>query len=151
MRLGDLILNINKLKITELKPTPQEYLKLRKSLSWELYSEKDVEQALLNSIYCVSIYSKDCIIGMGRIVGDGRLCFYIQDIMVDPHAQRQGIGSIIMRHIMSYIYNTATKGAYVGLMSKKGKEAFYELFGFVKRPNDKMGNGMVIPNFPPNQ
>lgn len=143
-------MNVNQLKITELPPTPKEYLQLRKSLSWELYHENDVAQALHSSLYCISVYNKDDIIGTGRVVGDAILCFYIQDIMVAPQAQRQGIGSIIMNHIMSYIYNTATQGAYVGLMSKKGKEEFYERFGFVKRPNDIMGNGMVIPNFLPN-
>lgn len=36
-------------------------------------------------------------------------------------------------------------------MSKKGKESFYEQYGFVQRPNSTMGHGMVIPNFLPNQ
>ncbi len=138
---------IDKLEIVEAAPSAKEYLQLRNKLGWSLYLEIDAANALLHSLYCISIYDNESIIGMGRVVGDGKLCFYIQDIMVVPNAQRQGIGNIIMNHIMSYIKSVAVRGAYIGLMSKKGKEPFYEHFGFVKRPNDTMGNGMVIPNF----
>lgn len=136
---------MNKLFIKESPPTPQEYMLLRKSLLWETYSESIVTQALQNSLYGVSIYLNDQIIGTGRVVGDAKLCFYIQDVMVAPSAQHQGVGHIIMKYIMSYIYSIAVDGAYIGLMSKKGKESFYEHFGFVKRPNSSMGCGMVIP------
>lgn len=71
------MLTINRLNIKEEAPTPQEYLQLRKDLLWELYPESDVKNALQNSLYCVSIYNKDCIVGTGRVVGDGKLCFYI--------------------------------------------------------------------------
>ena len=143
--IGGFNMNIGELLIKESTPTPQEYILLRKSLQWEIYSESAVTQALQNSLYGVSIYLNNQIIGTGRVVGDAKLCFYIQDVMVAPNAQHQGIGRIIMKYIMSYIYSIAVDGAYIGLMSKKGKEAFYENFGFVKRPNSSMGCGMVIP------
>lgn len=147
MRLGDLTMNLENLFISESAPSPQEYLYLRGSLLWDTYSESDVAHALKNSNYCVSIYYNNEIVGTGRVIGDSRLCFYIQDIMVAPSVQRKGVGRIIMNHIMSYIQKNAVEGAYVGLMSKKGKEKFYESFGFVKRPSSTMGNGMVIPHF----
>lgn len=140
-------MNLNNLIILEKAPTPQEYLLLRKKILWEEYIEDDVETALVNSLYSVSVYEKNQMIGFGRVVGDGRLCFYIQDIMVDPEVQGQGVGSKIMNHIIAYIHNNAANGAYIGLMSKKGKESFYERYGFVRRPNKTMGHGMVIPNF----
>ncbi len=143
------MMNMNKIKIVENSPNAEDYLHLRESLSWRTYSLEDTRIALSNNLYCVSVYYEYEIIGMGRIVGDGRLCFYIQDIMVKPAYQNQGIGTLILNHIVKYLKNTATKEAYIGLMSKKGKEGFYENFGFIKRPNDIMGNGMVIPHFEP--
>lgn len=145
--IGGFNMDISELLIKELPPTPQEYILLRESLLWETYPETDVAQALQNSLYGVSIYLNTQIIASGRVVGDTKLCFYIQDVMVIPSAQHQGIGRIIMKYIMSYIYSIAAEGAYIGLMSKKGKETFYEHFGFVKRPNSSMGCGMVIPRF----
>ncbi|GIM30564.1 hypothetical protein CPJCM30710_32300 [Clostridium polyendosporum] len=41
------------------------------------------------------------------------------------------------------ISKNACSGAVAGLMSPKGKEAFYEKFGFWKRPNENFGHGMI--------
>lgn len=142
-------MDMNKIRIVENSPIAEEYLHLRESLSWNTYSLADTKFALSNNLYCVSIYYEYEIIGMGRIVGDGRLCFYIQDIMVKPAYQNHGIGTLILNHIIEFLKNVAAKEAYIGLMSKKGKEEFYENFGFIKRPNDIMGNGMVLPHFAP--
>ena len=114
--IGGFNMDISELLIKELPPTPQEYILLRESLLWEIYSETDVAQALQNSLYGVSIYLNNQIIASGRVVGDNKLCFYIQDVMVIPSAQHQGIGRIIMEHIMAYIYSIAAEGAYIGLM-----------------------------------
>jgi GNAT superfamily N-acetyltransferase len=138
-----------KLTILEERPTASDYQMLRTELGWSVYSKRHISCALQNSLYCICIYEANRIIGMGRIVGDTCLCFYIQDIMVAPHVQGQGIGKIIMSHIMTYLRNNAKKGAYVGLMSKKSKVTFYQKYGFVSRPNETMGPGMVIPDFDP--
>ena len=67
--------------------------------------------------------------------------------MVHPGYQNKGIGTQIMTSIMDYLYKHAVPNAYIGLMSKLGKSGFYERFGFVSRPNEKMGPGMIFPNF----
>lgn len=48
-----------------------------------------------------------------------------------------------MKRIMDYIDKKACNGAVVGLMSAKGKEKFYEKFGFWMRPNNHFGSGMM--------
>lgn len=135
-----------KFKIKENELTADEYLELRKSLKWETYSSVDVINSLHNSLYIVSIYDDELIIGSGRIVGDGKICFYIQDVMVRPEYQNIGIGSRIMTSIICYLYEHAAPNAYIGLMSKIGKSSFYEKYGFIPRPNEKMGPGMVLHN-----
>lgn len=137
---------MNECIIKENKLNVEEYLELRKSLEWELYPDTDIYTSLHNSLYTVSIYYNKQIVGAGRVVGDGKICFYIQDIMVHPEYQNKGIGKQIMMCILHYLYNHAAPNAYIGLMSKLGKSGFYERFGFIPRPNKRMGPGMVLRN-----
>lgn len=44
-----------------------------------------------------------------------------------------------MENIMSYLKEQVQDYSYIALMSAKGKEAFYEKFGFFKRPTGEYG------------
>ena len=79
---------------------------------------------------------------MGRIVGDGAMYFYIQDVIVDPSYQNSGIGSALMEKIERYLSVSAKKGSTIGLLAAKGKEAFYARYNYIIRPNNSLGNGM---------
>ena len=83
-------------------------------------------------------------VGMARVIGDGGMTLYVQDVIVHPIYQRQGIGKKLMEFVMNYIKSSASEGSIlqVSLMASKGKEAFYERFGFFSRPNEKQGAGM---------
>ena len=80
---------------------------------------------------------------MARVVGDGGLVFYVQDVIVLPEFQGRGIGAQLMEKVMAYIEGHAHHNTIIGLMSAIGKEAFYERYGFVKRPAEKYGPGMT--------
>ncbi|MBQ3583196.1 MAG: N-acetyltransferase, partial [Lachnospiraceae bacterium] len=60
------------------------YLNLRKAVNWKVLNTKQAETALNNSIYKVCAYDGDMPVGMGRIVGDGAVIAYIQDLVVIP-------------------------------------------------------------------
>jgi GNAT superfamily N-acetyltransferase len=62
---------------------------------------------------------------MGRVVGDGGIYFYVQDVIVVPEWQRRGIGSEIMNAIMAFVGSNASPGAFVGLMAARGAAQFY--------------------------
>ena len=130
--------------IIEKLPTAAEYNYLRERVGWALNEKTSIDKSLPNSLFCLTVYKNDQIIGMGRIIGDGGLCFYIQDVVVIPEFQKNGIGKQIMKNIMQYIKNNATNDSVIGLMSASGKETFYEKFGFTKRPKDKLGCGMTM-------
>jgi GNAT superfamily N-acetyltransferase len=83
------------------------------------------------------------LIAMGRVIGDGFITFYIQDIIVWKEFQRKGIGTNIMKRIMEYLSRVATEEAIIGLFAAKGKESFYEKFNFIPRPNEEFGKGMI--------
>jgi len=129
--------------LIERKPTAREFLELRESVGWPLLDVTSLKAGLKASCYGVCAHMDDHVIGTGRVVGDGRTCFYLQDIIVRPEYQRTGIGTAMMKNIMTYIEANACHGAVVGLMSAEGKEAFYERFGFWTRPVKHFGCGMV--------
>jgi len=104
---------------------------------------EDVAQALEKTLYSVVIFDDDKPIGIGRIVGDDRIVFFIKDVVVDPDYQKQSIGYSIMDSLMTYIQQQACENAYIGLMATPNTERFYEKFGFMQRPNKDFGHGMV--------
>lgn len=134
---------MEKIQFIDKSPTAEEYNHIREQVGWPGYRLSDIKKGLNSSLYCVCAYEDNKIVAMGRVIGDGILVFYIQDIIVLPQYQRQGIGSIIMKKIMKYIIANSANNTIIGLLSASGKEEFYEKYGFIKRPNKLMGCGMV--------
>lgn len=88
--------------VLELRlPEVQEFLELRKSVGWPLFSEDVVRLALQRSLFGVCVLADTRTIGMGRIVGDGAIYFHIQDVVVDLSHQRSGVGTLIMGALMN--------------------------------------------------
>lgn len=85
-------------------PSYEEYCNLCRSAGWgEIINFSVADKSLENSIYGVIVRDDgNNTIGMGRIVGDGAIYFYIQDIVVSPQYQGQGIGTEILNKIFSY-------------------------------------------------
>lgn len=126
------------------KPTIQEYTNLRHSVEWPIYDEATVNKALENTLHSVIIETETGeAIGMGRVIGDNAIYLHIQDVIVRPDFQGQGIGRLIMDELMRYVQSTGVKNTNVGLMCSKGREPFYKGFGFVERPTEKFGAGMI--------
>ena len=124
-------------------PTTEEYNKLRENVGWGTMPDNIVKKSFEKTIFGISVYNDESIIGSGRIVGDGGLCFYIQDIMVLKSFQNKGIGSEIVTLLMDYLEENAPFNSYIGLMASKGLEKFYSRYGFISRPNDFFGSGMT--------
>nr|WP_275692646.1 GNAT family N-acetyltransferase [Rheinheimera hassiensis] len=82
------------------------------------------------------------LIGMARVVGDGFMYFYIQDVIVAPDYRGKGIGHAIMTRVEAYLAKAYTTGATVGLLAAKGKEPFYRRYGFIERDGIELGKGM---------
>jgi len=126
------------------KMNPIDYHELRISVGWSSYDLKEIEKGLRNTLFNIVGYFEEKAIAMGRVIGDGKMVFYIQDVIVLPEYQGNGIGRNIMNLILGYIESNTVNNSIIGLMSATGKESFYESFGFIKRPNERMGCGMNI-------
>lgn len=130
----------------ENKLTAEEFCNLQESVGFGRPNLAQIEVCIKNSIYTVSAKADNKIVGMGRLVGDGARIFYIQDVFINPDYQNQGIGTAIVEKLLMYIngLDLTDCNIMVGLMSAKGKEPFYERFGFRARPNDFQGCGMMM-------
>ena len=108
--------------------------------------EEQAILALKNSIFTVTASIDDKIVGMGRMVGDGAVICYIQDLVVHPSYQKLGVGEALMKRLLEYANELKMEGTelMLCLMCAKGREGFYEKYGFIGRPTDSLGPGMIM-------
>jgi ribosomal protein S18 acetylase RimI-like enzyme len=90
-------------------------------------------------LYSVCAVEDDKVIGFARLVGDGGLYFYLQDVIVLPAHQRKGVGSALVERLLAFLGSTALPGAFIGLMAAKGASDFYRRYGFAERPEGRPG------------
>ena len=127
----------------------EEFNYLYDAVGWGSYDEIVSEKALANTMYSVSVYDDDKIIGYGRIIGDGICFLYIHDVMVIPKYQNKKVGSQIMNKLLEKVNQIKIENPYVRvyLGASKGKEKFYERFGFITREDANLGSGMILDGF----
>ena len=127
------------------EPPPfQEFVDLRAACGWGVLSEEIARKSLATGIANTTAFEQGHVAGFGRVIGDGAIYFYIQDLIVAPGFRSKGLGTQILNHLIEQVKFIAAPGAAIGLMSAIGKEAFYSQFGFTSRPNRKFGAGMTL-------
>ena len=112
--------------------SPEDFIRLKVETGfWERPVEQ-VKIALDNGLFNVTAVCDGKVVGMGRLVGDGAMYWYLQEIIVLPEYQGYGIGKSIVNRLLKYIKDNSIPGTNVsiGLTAVKGKETFYEKFGF---------------------
>ena len=106
--------------IIERDPTPDEYRHLRSIVGWNELDADAVSAGLTSALFSVVIERDGEAVGCGRVVGDGGIYFYVQDVIVVPELQGHGWGGRIME-------------------AAKDVDPFYRRFGFERRPDDRPG------------
>lgn len=137
-----------KINYIEKTPTPDDFNMLTESVGLGKRENSILEEALKNTLYSLCVYDENKLIGYGRIIGDKTIFLYIQDVMVIPKYQGKQIGTGIMYKLLEQVdrYKKVNPNIRTYLGASKGKESFYEKFGFISRPNDKLGAGMILYN-----
>ncbi|MFV8819541.1 GNAT family N-acetyltransferase [Haliea sp. E17] len=126
-------------KIVERFASVDEYQGLRSAVGWHNHDRDSAEAGLQATIFFVCALVDGEVIGMGRVVGDGHIYFYVQDIVVLPEYRGRGVGRDIMDKLNQLILARATPGAFIGLMAAEGVAPLYEKFGFRSRPANRPG------------
>lgn len=73
-------------------------LEIYKSVGWTIYASdpEKLRRAFENSLCILGAYDGDTLVGILRAVGDGETVVFLQDILVRPDKQGQGIGRRLM-------------------------------------------------------
>lgn len=117
--------------LTNDLPARAELVALYASVGWTNYTEHPaaLEQALRSSSFVVCARSDSGeLLGLARTVSDDVSICYVQDILVQPGAHRQGVGRALMQAVL-------TRYAHVMqqvLITDDGEaqQAFYRSLGF---------------------
>lgn len=126
--------------------TPEEYNDLRVSVDWREITPGQAKRGLENTTFLTVARDAGKIVGMGRVLFDYGYTAYIGDVIIRPEYQGQGIGSHIVKSLMDKTLDAACEGDRIMFIlgAAKGKEEFYEKFGFKMRPNEYSGHGMSM-------
>lgn len=133
------------IELVENKLDVDTYLYLRSRVGWKKLSDNQAKMAVTNCLYNVVAYLDGQAVGMGRVVGDGAVISYIQDLVILPEVQKTGIGSRVLNCLIQYVTEITEEGTemMLCLMCAKGREGFYEKHNFIPRPTEKLGPGMI--------
>ena len=92
------------IKITkERSVSIDDVLPLYQAVGWTNYTNQPqmLEQALSHSLATYLARDGEKIVGLVRLVGDGFSSVFVQDLIVLPSYQRQGIGSALMKQALA--------------------------------------------------
>ena len=120
------MITIKKQEIVKL----EDVLHLYQAVGWTNYIHQPemLEQALSHSLAIYVALDGDAVVGLIRLVGDGFSSVLVQDLIVLPIYQRQGIGSALMKEALED-YKDAYQVQLVTDQTERTLE-FYRSMGF---------------------
>ena len=120
------MITIKKQEIVKL----EDVLHLYQAVGWTNYTHQPemLEQSLAHSLAIYLAQDGEKIVGLVRLVGDGFSSVFVQDLIVLPSYQRQGIGSDLMKEALGDFKDTYQ----VQLVTEQTEKTlrFYRSLGF---------------------
>lgn len=109
---------------------------LYESVEWFAYTSDfdKLSKAVENSLYVMSAWDDDRLVGLIRAVGDQETILYIQDILVNPEYQNQGIASHLLNECLDMYKHVRQKVLLTDNTTKN--KSFYLKNNFTKCGND---------------
>jgi predicted N-acetyltransferase YhbS len=132
-------------EIVEGTPSPEEYAAFRAHARWPAVGPAQAALGLRASL--ASVVARDVdgtLVGMGRVVGDGGVYLYLQDVIVIEDWRERGVGTRITEALLDHVRELGGPGTFVGLMAAGGLAPFYERFGFQARGEDRPGMWLTL-------
>lgn len=110
----------------------EEIRHLYSEVGWKAYT--DNMQALMsgleNSLLVLAAYEGDELLGLIRCVGDGHTIVFVQDIIVFPDKQRQGIGTALLNAVLERFSDV--RQIELTTDNTQKTMAFYKSLGFME-------------------
>lgn len=121
-------------RLVSRPPTSEEYRVLCTAVGWqEIMNLAAAEHALRRGLHAVVVERDGRAIAMGRVVGDGAIYFYLQDVVVEPAHQGRGVGARIVAALVDWVRAHAPDRAFLGVFAAAGTEGFYRRHGFERQ------------------
>lgn len=115
----------------------EEILPLYESVGWTAYTAEPeaLRLGFESSLLSLAAYDGEKLVGLIRTVGDGHTVVLVQDILIYPEYQRQGIGSSLLGEILSRFHHVRQ----IQLVTDNTEKtvAFYKSMGF--SPLEELG------------
>lgn len=109
--------------------THEALIYLYESVGWSAYTQDnpDLMSLLEGAKHYLTAWDGERLIGLIRVVGDGVYIAYIQDVLVHPDYQRQGIGKYLMQKMLKEI--RYAKQIILTTENSPATKAFYQSLG----------------------
>ncbi len=138
MNLGKVILKKDLIK--DIKSISYLY----ESAGWFDYTEdlEKLEEAFKNSLKIISAWHEEKLIGLIRVVGDGLTIIYIQDIVVLPEYQGNGIGRSLIYSVLDEYKDVKQK-----ILISEDKDSSIEFYKNIGFKSIDTYNGVAFVNY----
>ena len=90
----------------------EDFIRLRIQAGFVEIPVEHARKALRNGLINVSAIYNGELVGMGRLVGDGAMYWYLQEIIILPQFQRKGIDTMIVNNLVDYAREDSTTGKF---------------------------------------
>ncbi|MBO4902024.1 MAG: GNAT family N-acetyltransferase [Lachnospiraceae bacterium] len=122
----------------------EEYLEMREKVGWTMFPLEEAQACIDHAYMILCVRDGEKAVGLVRLLWDGGYIAFLSDVIVDAPYRGQGIGSKLVEACIRKLNEDLKPGYKVklNLNAAKGKEPFYERFGFRIRPNEEAGAGM---------
>ena len=109
-----------------------EIEKLYKAVGWTEYTDDmgALEEGYKRSLKILAAYEADELLGIIRAVGDGYTIVFIQDILIFPERQGQGVGSALIKAMLDLYPNV--RQIELATDNTEKTLAFYKSVGFTE-------------------
>ncbi|WP_319462926.1 GNAT family N-acetyltransferase [Micromonospora sp. RTP1Z1] len=135
-------------RLIDRLPTVEEFVAVTSAVGWaDAYDPAAIPASLAASLHGVVAVEGDRVIGIGRLIGDGAIYHYLQDVAVLPERQRRGVGAAILGRLEEWIATRASSRTFVGLFAAGESVSLYRRFGYAVH-EDMTGMFRVGPHRP---
>lgn len=107
----------------------EQIQELYRSINWKEKDFETIGEYLEKSLVVISVWDGNSLIGLARATTSSTREITIWDVAVRPTYQNKGIGSKIMKCMLTILDDYGIP--VVTLYADTGKENFYEKFGFI--------------------
>jgi GNAT superfamily N-acetyltransferase len=131
-------------ELFEKVPDPEVFCQLRVDAGMTPRSLAAATAGLPHTLFGVLVRYEGKVVGMGRVVGDGGLCFQVSDVAVHPDHQFRGLGKAIMSRLVEWLHAHVPPGSFVNLLADGEAYKLYAQFGFCPTGPASIGMDLVI-------